>query len=293
MKSRKQLFFKSIILIIFCSLCSFSYSQNNRHLTKQSQKIHEEFWQADSLIYGYLMPGTKYQTPVFHFRGKKDGAKVLIIGGTHGNEPAGFEAAHRLLKQFQSTQLSKGQIFIIPEANKIADHNNERRIPVPDSLDRELGNLNRCYPGNANGLPMEQAAYEITQLITKQKISLLLDLHESRFFHLESRNKEGEYLGLGQTLIYTVNEKAVWLAMVAADHLNSKISIGLKKFTLLEQPIKSSAAWSAGENFNIPGFTVETCRKLPLEERIGYQLDVVNAMLHEQGVTGIAGSTTK
>ena len=131
---------------------------------------------------------------------------------------------------------------------------------------------------------MEKAAFEITQLIKELNVSLLLDLHESPVFHTEKKNKTSEYHGLGQTLIYTPNEDAAWLGMITIDFLNSKIPPGNKQFSMIENPIKHSAAWSAGVNFNIPGFTVETCKKLPLEERVRYQLEVVNVMLKELGM---------
>ena len=131
---------------------------------------------------------------------------------------------------------------------------------------------------------MEKAAFEITQLIRNTGVDLLLDLHESPVFHLEMKDKKSQYHGLGQTLIYTPDEQATWLGMVVLDYLNSKIPPGIKQFSLAERPVKHSAAWSAGENFNIPGFTVETCKKLPLEERIQYQIEIVNIMLKEMGM---------
>ena len=277
----------SLILLFAFFSCStiFNFTAHSKeYLTKESCEIHDIFWQKDSLIYRYLMKDTKYQTPIFHFKSDKKGSTVLILGGTHGNEPAGFETAHRLLKQFSESPIKKGDIFIIPEANKIADNNKKRRISVPKGMDIEWGNLNRGYPGDPDGLPMEKAAYEITQLIKDQKVNLFLDLHESPVFHLETKSKTSEYHGLGQTLIYTPNEEAAWLGMVVIDFLNSQIPPGNKQFSMIENPIKHSAAWSAGVNFNIPGFTVETCKKLPLEERIGYQIKVVNVMLKEEGM---------
>ena len=242
-------------------------------------------WGADSLIYGYLLEDTKYQTPIFHLSSGVDGPTVLILGGTHGNEPAGFEAAHRLLKQFTISGLKKGNIFIIPEANKIADLTNKRRIPVPKGVDREVGNLNRCYPGDSTGLPMQRAAFQITRLMREKGVDLLFDLHESPVFHLETLDKDTQqYHGLGQTLIYTPNEEATWLGMVAVDYLNSSIPPGIKQFSLAERPILHSAAWNAGKTFGIPGFTVETCKKLDLEERVYYQKEVVNVILKEMGM---------
>ena len=230
------------------------------------------------------MKGTKYQTPIFHFNSENQGDAVMILGGTHGNEPAGFEAAYRLIQQFSNSDLKMGEIFIIPEANRVADSLNSRRIPVPKGVDIEKGNLNRCYPGNPDGLPMEQLAYQITQFIKEHEIDLFLDLHESPKFHLESKDEKGSYKGLGQTLIYTPNDEATWLAMVVADEMNGSIFERVKQFSLVERPIESSSAWSAGNHFGIPAFTVETCKQLPLEERVEYQVRIVNIILKEQGI---------
>jgi len=274
----KTFYYLTIFFLLFLFYCSRHY------LSEESSVIHSSFWAADSLLHTYLMEGTKYQTPIFHFASASKGPAVLILGGTHGNEPAGFEAAHRLLNHFSLIKLKKGEIYIIPEANKIADLKNKRRIPVPKRRDRERGNLNRCYPGDSTGLPMEQAAFQITKLIREKKVDLLLDLHESPVFHLEWKDKSKQYHGLGQTLIYTPNEEATWFGMVVLDSLNSSIPPGVKQFSLAERPIKHSAAWLAGEIFNISGFTVETCKKLPLEERIQYQLKIVNTILGEMGM---------
>ena len=180
--------------------------------------------------------------------------------------------------------LNQGNIFIIPEANKISNLAGKRRIPVPEGIDIEKGNLNRCYPGDSSGLPMERMAFEITQLIQDQGIEILLDLHESPKFHLEIEGRDGQYHGLGQTLIYTPDEKTTWLGMIVLDRLNSSIPPGVKQFSLVEEPIESSAAWSAGEHFKIPAFTVETCKQLPMEERIKYQIEVVMTILEEEGI---------
>ena len=252
-----------------------------KYLTPEARQIHEEYWNKESLIYGFLMEGTRYQTPIFQFQGESDGPTVLIIGGTHGNEPAGFEAAHRLLPWLASKTLMRGTLFCIPEANKVADQRNRRRIRVPLGVNEEMGNLNRVYPGNSFGLPMERAAQQITELIREHGINLLIDLHESRRFHLEAQDSSGEYHGLGQSLIYTINEKATWLAMVVVDEMNSTIPSGVKQFSLAPGPVKHSAAWSAGEYFNIPAFTIETSRKLLLQERIEYQLQIVRILLAE------------
>lgn len=273
---------KLISLIILLTIIACA-AGNLAYLTPEARTIHQQYWSEDSLIYRILMKDTIYETPVFRFRGEKEGPVALILGGTHGDEIAGFEAAHRLVKFFADSGVKAGTVLIIPEANKLADKIRNRRVPVPKTIDRERGNLNRCYPGKPEGLPMEKLAFEITKLMQDEQVGLFIDLHESRYFHQEKKNEKGEYHGLGQTLIYTMNEPATWLGMVTIDKINETIPPGIKRFTLVEGPIKHSGAWSAGKFFNIPGFTVETCRKLPLEERIRYQMQIVKIMLGEFG----------
>lgn len=41
---------------------------------------------------------TSSDTDVFYFEGTEPGGKVLILGGTHPNEPAGFLTAYLILK---------------------------------------------------------------------------------------------------------------------------------------------------------------------------------------------------
>lgn len=281
--SNNALNFLILLAIATGFLCSCA-APARFYLTEESRQIKKQFWRSDSFLYLYLMEDTEYQTPVFHFKGENDGAKVMILGGTHGNEPAGFEAAYRLIQQFSNINLKSGEIFIIPEANRVSDSLNRRRIAVPKGMDIEKGNLNRCFPGNPDGLPMERLAHQITQFIKEHEIDLFLDLHESPKFHLESKDEKGSYKGLGQTLIYTPNDEATWLAMVVADEMNSSITDRLKQFSLVERPIERSAAWSAGKYFGIPAFTVETCKQLPLQERVQYQIRIVNIILRERGL---------
>jgi len=270
-------------LYIGLSGCATYKFQN---LTPEAAEIQREYFSGSTHIFTQMMSETPHQTPLFHFRGEQSGPRVLIIGGTHGNEPAGFEAAHRLVRKFTDTPLVKGEVFLIPEANKVADRKNKRRIKTPWGVDEELGNLNRCYPGNAHGLPMERMAFEITSLIREHGIDLVVDLHESPVFHLEymKDTTNSEYHGLGQTLIYTPDDEASWITLVLLDEMNEDIPPGLEQFSPAAGPVQHSAAWSAGECHGIPGFTTETCKKLPLDQRIHYQMKMVDIILREAGI---------
>jgi hypothetical protein len=263
-----------IFLAVIISGCS------TYRMTSAALEIRERLAETN-IPRKFLMEGSVYQTPAYIFESGKKGPAVLVLGGTHGDEPAGYEAALRLTDYFIKNPLLRGAIIIIPEANRQAVLHYNRRIPVPQGEDIERGNLNRCYPGKPNGLPMEQLARQIQNIAEDHKISVLIDLHEALYFHLEieeTANKKG----LGQTLIYYPNEHSSWLVMNMLDQINSSIDDNMKKFSALERPIPHSASWWAGNALDIAAFTFETSRKNDLHERIAYHIQLVQIVLRTE-----------
>ncbi|MCF6270195.1 MAG: succinylglutamate desuccinylase/aspartoacylase family protein [Melioribacteraceae bacterium] len=264
-----------MLLVLVMSVgCSSSYT-----ITDDAQRIINNFPNIKNAKQVQIMKGTQYATPAFIFDSGISGKNVMILGGTHGNEPAGYEAALRLLEQLENKLPKSGKVILIPLANKQSIINKSRRIPVPDGADYERGNLNRCYPGKESGLPMEQMAYEIEQLTREHKVNVFIDIHEARFFHLDTPKKSKRKKGLGQTIIYYPNEKASWIVMNLIDTINETIDVSEEQFSAIERPILNSAAWWAGKYLEIPGFTFETTQKMDLEKRINFHLLLVKTVL--------------
>jgi hypothetical protein len=159
---------------------------------------------------------TAGDTDVFVFDGARPGGTVLVLGGTHGDEPAGYLAAVVLVER---ARISAGRLIVIPRANasgfthNVAQEGHPQRFTIgtprgprsftygaratnpvdqwPDPqvyrlarsgqtlAGTETRNLNRAYPGRADGSLTQQIAYAITQLITREHVSLALDLHEA------------------------------------------------------------------------------------------------------------------
>lgn len=155
-------------------------------------------------------------TDIYLFDSGKPGASVLLLGGTHPNEPAGFITAVTLI---ENINVEIGKVFIIPQAClsgfsytdpmegcpqfftiKTKSGNRKFRFGsrVSSPLDQwpdplvysqypsgqklsgiETRNLNRAYPGRPDGTFTEKVAYAIVQLINKEKIDIAIDLHEA------------------------------------------------------------------------------------------------------------------
>lgn len=158
---------------------------------------------------------TPGDTEVFILDSGNPGGTALVLGGTHPNEPSGYVSAILLL---ENVKPSKGRLVVIPRANASGFTHNDytegspqtfslktpsgnrvfrygsratnavHQWPDPDIYVHPSGqklsgsetrNLNRAYPGRANGTLTEQIAYGIVQVIKQEKVQLSIDLHEA------------------------------------------------------------------------------------------------------------------
>ena len=160
--------------------------------------------------------GTSGDTDVYVLDSGKPGATALVLGGTHGNEPAGYLTAILLV---ENAALTTGRLLVVPHANRSAMTHTDyqeasprllefqgasgRRAfrygsratnpadqwPDPDiyvhaSSGQELSgaetrNLNRAYPGRRDGTFTERVAFGIVSLVRAEKVDLVIDLHEA------------------------------------------------------------------------------------------------------------------
>lgn len=164
-------------------------------------------------ISAYLpsLKNTIFDTPVFVMDSGQPGANILIIGGTHGNEPAGYLSALVILEQ---AVVKTGKLVVIPAANRsalmMADMISfvDQKLEIPtksgsriirygnrfsdiadirkntsgffSKTEKKTLNLNRVYPGKADGNETEQLALAIMTLIRSEQIDFTVDFHEAR-----------------------------------------------------------------------------------------------------------------
>ena len=160
--------------------------------------------------------GTRGDTEVYVLDSGKPGASALILGGTHPNEPSGYLTAVLFI---ENAMPSAGKLYVIPTTNASAMTHTDYMEGTPRkfSIDTpggprsfrygsratspadqwpdpdiyvhassgqrlsgsETRNLNRAYPGRADGTFTEKVAFAITSLIRKEKIDITIDLHEA------------------------------------------------------------------------------------------------------------------
>ena len=162
------------------------------------------------------LAGTPGDTPVYILNGAAAGGTMLVLGGTHGDESAGYLTAVILVEM---ARVEAGRLIVIPRANasgfthNVPQEGHPRKFSVstprgprtftfgarvtnpvhqwPDPQvythaasgqtlsGIETRNLNRAYPGRPNGTLTERIAFGITELIRREKVDLAIDLHEA------------------------------------------------------------------------------------------------------------------
>lgn len=216
---------------------------------------------AETLESGMLMAGTRYQTPFYVKSGEEPGPTVVVIGGVHGDEPAGYLAA----RQLKNWEITRGKLVLVPDAHIEAIRRNKRGYPR---------NMNRLFPGKANGDAMERLAYEIWNLIKTSKPDLVLTLHESRGFHADDSKR------YGQTFTYDFGELKPQFQKVAA-RVNASIARPKHWFLQFVDPFPTCPTYVTWKYLRVPATSIETAKPLPLQTRITYQLKAVRGFFDE------------
>ncbi|UCI31939.1 succinylglutamate desuccinylase/aspartoacylase family protein [Mesorhizobium sp. B4-1-4] len=106
--------------------------------------------------------------PVFSLN-KGKGPRLLITGGCHGNELQGPIVARRIIEWLPEVQAC-GRVIILPVLNPLAVQAWTRNTPI-DGL-----NLNRVFPGRAEGSVTERIADAVSRLLLPMA-DTIFDLH--------------------------------------------------------------------------------------------------------------------
>ncbi|HOJ26289.1 MAG TPA: succinylglutamate desuccinylase [Candidatus Saccharicenans sp.] len=212
-KQRKWLF-GMIFLVIFI-LAGISFYRS-RHLP-EPVVLGEGVTEVKKLSdYFPGIKGSINDATIYILGQEGEGGSVLILGGSHPEEPAGRLAAWIII---ENVRVKTGRIFVIPTANPSASTSTRPGGAYPpdysiktswgeqkfrqgdrwsNPLDQwpdpevyihypskqqlaymDIRNQNRTWPGRPDGLMTEKTCYGMTQLIRQEKIDLVIDLHEA------------------------------------------------------------------------------------------------------------------
>ncbi|ODS04667.1 succinylglutamate desuccinylase/aspartoacylase family protein [Vibrio scophthalmi] len=113
--------------------------------------------------------------PVMVFKGKKPGKKIIITAGVHGDEYNGVLAAQKTARELVGKELA-GTVTIVPMINLTGMLNHSRDFYSADP-DASPCNLNRFFPGDANGNEANRFIHALWHHLLQPNADLAIDLH--------------------------------------------------------------------------------------------------------------------
>ena len=153
---------------------------------------------------------------LYFLDGRKPGATLLVLGGSHAEEPAGRLAAWLFA---ENGVMEKGRLIVALSTNRSATRVTRLGGAYPpdytietsfggrtfrqgdrwsDPLDQwpdpevyihypsgqylayvDVRNVNRTWPGRPNGTLTEKTAYAFMEMIRREKVDVVIDLHEA------------------------------------------------------------------------------------------------------------------
>ncbi len=215
-----------------------------------------------------LLPGTPDQTVLYITESEKEGPVILVIGGIHGNEPAGSLAAESIA----TWVVDRGTLLVIPRANVRAISAQTRCAPGS-------GDLNRSFPGIAHGDSGKALARAIYNVMAEFRPQWVIDLHEAREFEYHFQG------ALGQTIIYPRNSGSLDVVSQVIATLNEGDGLSEYGPFILRRGAVEGGTISSAISLGLDGFMVETCWREPLEARVSHHLRAVSSLLQLMGVT--------
>lgn len=109
-----------------------------------------------------LAGGSKVEIPLVVVNGARPGPVFWVDGAIHGDEPEGPMACAMVLGEIDPKQLS-GTLVMVPVMNVMAFENANRGNP----LDTFSFDMNRIYPGRADGYLSERIAWAHSEWMSK------------------------------------------------------------------------------------------------------------------------------
>lgn len=127
-----------------------------------------------SLADGAAAQGTPATSalPVMEITGAAPGPTVALVAGVHGGKRAAVAALEQLARELPG-RLRRGRVLLLAPANAAGYAAGFAQLSPDDSL-----NLNRVFPGRAEGRPTERLAAQILREIVARS-DYLVDLHGS------------------------------------------------------------------------------------------------------------------
>lgn len=169
-----------------------------------------------------------------------NGPTALLIGGVHGDEFEGPVALMRLLHGLDPSMVL-GRIIFLPALNMPAAHASTRVSPLDDA------NLNRAFPGDANGGPTAMLAHFVEEILMPE-CDAVIDLHaggKASIFApsaLASRHEDADLFEKNLTLARLFGAPLIWVLGAYNDNRSVNAAAARKRVPMIAAELGGGGA---------------------------------------------------
>ena len=210
---------------------------------------------------------------------------LLVIGGIHGNEPGGYNAASILASHYK---IISNSVWVVPNLNKASIMANKRGIH---------GDMNRKFAKIKKRDKDKKIVDGIKKIILNKKVSLILNLHDGHgFYRKKNENNIYNPKAWGQTCVIdqcnlsTNNEfgKLNDIAQSVKDTVNKRLLKKHHNFNVKNTKTKhDNKAMQLSLTYfavihNKPAFAIETSKNLSsVSQKVFYQLLAIEGFMNK------------
>ena len=134
-----------------------------RYHTEKDGKLSLEDVKPGERASGMLeLSDGEFRLPVTVIRGRTEGKTVLVTAGIHGGEYVGIQAAAELASEIRPEEVA-GRIILVKAVSRIDFEERNGSICAEDGK-----NLNRAFPGKADGTVTERLALAIVDTLHRE-----------------------------------------------------------------------------------------------------------------------------
>jgi predicted deacylase len=214
---RKDIIRKSLIGVaglVVMTVAGISFYQHRHY--KEEVVISDQVQVKKLADYFPELSGSVNDCNIYMVEGSEPGATIMVLAGSHPEEPAGRLAGWILVEQ---AKMQKGRLIVVLSTNRSGTtvtrpsgaYPQLYTIPTAwggqkfrmgdrwtNPLDQwpdpevyihypsrqnlaymDIRNLNRAWPGRANGTLTERTTFAFMNLIKQEKVDVVIDLHEA------------------------------------------------------------------------------------------------------------------
>jgi len=223
---------------------------------------------------GLLAQGTAWENPYYIIDSGVPGPTLLVTGGVHGDEPAGYRAAD----QIRHWPVARGRLIVVPRVNTPGIQANTRWLPGEP---KESNNANRNFP--RTGAPNETSSEVVRALwafIQREKPDWVVDLHEGTDFHNVNPSS------VGSSIVFFETPEMVALAQKMQGDVNATIDNPERRIVLRTVgPIDGGLVRATVQRCGAKGFCLETTStSQPLSLRTRQHRIMVHRLMRDLGM---------